>query len=105
LRKYQQRSRNKNQQAHDNKQPTRNNKQPTRDNKQPARDNKQPARDNSHLFTKICKDMQPPADWGGTRTGKTKTPNVGKADNRREAATDWNAGIPPASVLNRTGHV
>jgi hypothetical protein len=38
------------------------------------------------------------AQWGGTRIGKTKTPNVGNADNRREAATDWNAGGTPASV-------
>jgi hypothetical protein len=44
-------------------------------------------------------------NWGGTRTGKTKTPNVGNADNRREAETDWNAGVPPASVRNRTKKV
>jgi hypothetical protein len=34
---------------------------------------------------------------GGKRTGKTKTPNVGTADNIcREAAKDWNAGGTPA---------
>jgi hypothetical protein len=33
-----------------------------------------------------------------THRQNQKPKNVGAADNFREAAKDWNAGIPPASV-------